>query len=151
MSKPTFQRIEELFNKAVALPADKRAAFLDEVCQGDLELRQAVEALLRHDDGDANAATFRASPVTQLADFARLNVAPPPLPRVPGYEILRELGRGGMGVVYLARHLGLNRLVGLKMLPTAQATADGLARFRTEAQTLARLQHPNVVPIYDVG
>lgn len=73
-------------------------------------------------------------------------------PAVPGYEILGVLGRGGMGVVYQARHLGLNRLVALKMvLGGVHAGPDRLAQFRKEAQTTARLQHPHAVQIHDFG
>ena len=74
------------------------------------------------------------------------------LPSVPGYEILSVLGRGGMGVVYRARQLEPSRPVALKMMRAGEfATADERQRFRFEAQTVAALDHPGIVPIYGVG
>src|SRR5262245_17324684 len=97
------------------------------------------------------------SPVTS-PDLAA-NVSPPvPLvdvpdaARVPGYQILEVLGRGGMGVVYKARHLRLNRVVALKMiLHAGHAGPDELLRFLQEAETIAAIKHSGVVQIFDFG
>lgn len=73
-------------------------------------------------------------------------------PAVEGYQIVRELGRGGRGVVYQARQEGQNRLVALKMILVGEQTSESdLARFRQEAETLARLQHPGIVQVLEVG
>ena len=74
------------------------------------------------------------------------------LPAVPGYDVLAQLGKGGMGVVYEARHLKLDRIVALKMIQGGgHIGPQELARFQTEAEALARLKHPNIVQVYEVG
>jgi tetratricopeptide (TPR) repeat protein len=73
-------------------------------------------------------------------------------PSLDGYEILGELGAGGMGVVYAARHKNLNRRVAIKMLGRGRAARpDELVRFMNEAEAVARIRHPNVVQVYEVG
>src|SRR5437879_514153 len=78
-------------------------------------------------------------------DAGVTDTSEPALPSIPGYEVHKVLGRGAMGVVYLARHLQLKRLVAIKMvLSGAHAGPDHLARFRREAESIAQLQHPNI-------
>src|SRR5262249_5061919 len=74
------------------------------------------------------------------------------LPTITGYEVEKEIGRGGMGLVYRARQVGLNRLVALKtILFGSLSNPDHIARFRIEAQAAARIQHPNIVQIHEIG
>jgi WD40 repeat protein len=101
---------------------------------------------------EAVPSAVSLNPSLQLPRFCPARAAPADAPSIAGYETLKVLGQGGMGVVYLAWQSGLARLVALKMMLTgAGAGSRRLRRFRTEAEAAARLQHPNIIQIYEVG
>jgi serine/threonine protein kinase len=105
----------------------------------DLAGRQSLVPLTGADGGLVTGSDYTPAP-------------PGPPAEIPGYEILQELGRGGMGVVYKARQVSLNRLVALKMiLSGAFAGRTAVSRFLSEAESIARLQHPNIMTIYELG
>jgi WD40 repeat protein/serine/threonine protein kinase len=129
-------------------------------CQQTLERLSAPPDALRQRLSSTSAtarsttAAFlsRMQSATAPTTGGRAPTAPAELPQVAGYELEQELGRGGMGVVYRARHLRLNRTVALKMiLSGAHAGEREIARFLQEAEAVAQLHHPNIVQIYDVG
>jgi serine/threonine-protein kinase len=101
---------------------------------------------------ESSSGSEDLDPSTRSTVRGAVPAPPGDLPHLDGYEILDLLGRGGMGVVYKAWHLPLKRLVALKMIRSpGQAGSEELARFRTEAEAFARLQHPNIVQVHEVG
>ena len=87
----------------------------------------------------------------QAADTGGGMSADAAAPDVPGYQLLGELGRGGVGVVYKARQIGLNRIVALKFVRASEIRAKDQARFQAEAEAAAALQHPNIAQIHEIG
>jgi tetratricopeptide (TPR) repeat protein len=163
MTEERPRRVRALFDQAADLPPADRRAFLDAGCADDTDLRARVEHLLACDarlHAQEGAGGFLNSPLVRPPEKATdpgadapstlVKPGPPPFPSVPGYALVRELGRGGMGVVYLAQQLRLDRPVALKM-PPAGLDIEEWHRFRTEAAAAARLQHPHIVQVHETG
>jgi serine/threonine protein kinase len=146
-------RVEEYLARFPELACD-RLVILNLIA-AEHEFRRRCEPDLSTEEYSLRFPEYRAELpewIVRSTPHSPSNQRPQTLPEIAGYEILGVLGRGGMGVVYRARQLKLQRTVALKMVLTgSHAGPKDLARFCAEAEALGRLQHPNIVQIYDVG
>ena len=151
MDAQRLQQIEDLFHAALDRAPEGRVAFLDQACAADPDLRAAVERYLAAAGVDFSLLD---QPIPHVKDF---DVPAEPAAAFEGqqiksYQIVRLLGRGGMGAVYLARDDRLKRNMALKFLPLhLSADEQAKARFLTEARAAAALDHPNICTIHEVG
>ena len=162
MTPERWSAVDALLQAALERTPAERSAFIARECEGDAELRREVESLLAAkatgDDFlerpaaedptalEAVAHAIRAVETDAMSTLARLSAA-----LAGRYVLERELGRGGMATVYLARDLRHKRLVALKVLHHALGAFLGPSRFRREIETAAGLSHPHILPLYDSG
>ena len=144
-----WQRIEQLFLAASELPPADRAAFVDRETAEDPELRAAVNGMLRH-SGDGGSRFLHAIEQTAAVAAAAIDAGPTHIDR---YTIVRELGRGGMGTVYLAERSDreFHQQVAIKVVTRGLDSAQVVERFRHERRILASLDHPNIARLFDGG
>jgi serine/threonine protein kinase len=148
-----WDQVQQVFLAVADLPPSEQTAVLDEMCEGDPVLRSEVESLLRADTTSESVfassfATALKKEAASLLDGSRLEGA-----RIGPYRVIREIGRGGMGSVYLAARADeqYESNVAIKVVRAGFDTDFVLRRFRGERQILARLQHPNIGRLLDGG
>ncbi len=148
------RKVMALFDEVCDLPDEERDALLSAECTNDPELRREIESMLRHDkpelsfvEAAANKnAEFLADGWTSDSDDLRV-----PPAQIGAYRIIREIGRGGMGVIYEAQQDSPNRRVALKVLKGDLSGQEMLKRFEHEAHVLGQLQHPGIASIHEAG
>ena len=153
MTPDRWKQVRVVLDAALGRPAEERATLVDEACAGDPELRAEVESLLAC-HGQAREFLETAAHVAVLRSLAEGN--PPEAPagaRIGPYKVLSEIGRGGMGAVYLAERDDheYRMQVALKLLRGDVDSASVVRRFRQERQILAELEHPNIARLLDGG
>jgi serine/threonine protein kinase/TolB-like protein len=155
LSRERWRQIEALLDAALDVPPKERAALLERAAADDRDLHAAVEQLLRSHDQMEN---FLEGSIQQFAE--PVLAARPCLPAIPegirfgSYHVVRQIGRGGMGAVYLAERADgqFRKRAALKLLPAGWALDDDLLRrFREERQILASLEHPGIARLIDGG
>jgi serine/threonine protein kinase len=151
MTPERYQRIGQLYLEALDLEPDKRAGYLSEACADDEDLYLQVEALLL---AHQEAKDFLAEPIVKISAGSLPDTSIGNMERreLGVYQLIKLLGTGGMGEVYLARDTRLGRNLALKLLPAAYTRdADRVRRFKQEARAASALNHPNIITIYDIG
>ena len=151
ISPERWQKVKHLFHSAVGLEGEQRNAFLAENCRDDEQLLDLVERMIAADE--VSSSFLESPPVDSFLSAIEQNT-PDTLTgkRVGHYRIVEELGRGGMGSVYLARREDeFEKVVALKIIKRGMDTDDMLRRFRNERQILAHLDHPNIARLLDGG
>jgi eukaryotic-like serine/threonine-protein kinase len=147
---PRWQRIEEAVCAAMELPRQDRGAWLKQFCGDDDELRAKVDSLLKSQQGAEDFLEHSVAPYPESLLQEEVRIAAPE--SVGQYGVLREIGRGGMGVVYLAeREDEFKQRVAIKLVKRGLDTDEILQRFRNERQILASLNHPNIAKLFDGG
>src|SRR5216683_3139361 len=145
MEKPQqWQKVKEIVGSALERPPAQRAAYVDQACSQDRELRKEVESLLSayQDSNRLSEAPWRAEAPKSEAE-----------PQVIGpYRLLKQLGVGGMGQVWLAEQIEpVNRQVALKLIKAGMYDAATVQRFKAERQSLAIMDHPAIAKVFDAG
>src|SRR5262245_13186213 len=144
MTADRWECVVDLFSAAVGRSPDDRRAFLDGACADDPELRAGVEQLLA-DHFLAETAEFMNAPPWVIDEIA------PVLPDFEDYSGIEYIGHGGMGIVYQAFDSSLDTLVALKISLPRRLSTDSDISFRIDAQSMAKLKHPNFVQVHKVG
>lgn len=151
MKEDWWSRIEEIFNKAIILPKKQRYEFIESLCISDIQLRDEILALLSEDElEDVSISNSPFNLGTKLNDekFKDFHNGFD----FGHYKIKEVLGRGGMGLVFLAEDTRLERLVAIKIMPpNFNLNKNLVERFEQEAKTASLISHPNVAHIYDFG
>ncbi|HJQ68469.1 MAG TPA: SUMF1/EgtB/PvdO family nonheme iron enzyme [Blastocatellia bacterium] len=150
MTPERWQQVKPILQSALDLAPGQRASFLDSACDGDTLLRKEVESLLA---SHREAGSLLDSPAFEAAaDLLADETVDLAGRKIGHYKVVSQIGRGGMGVVYLAEDKRLGRKVALKILPS-YFTRDPqrVRRFEQEARAASALNHPNILMIFDIG
>jgi len=158
MAAPDWQLVRRLFEQAAELPASRRTAFLDAQCVGDSALRAEVEAMLAADARAQQDATSLGAAAPELLHALNEDEHEAERDRLAGlrlgpWRLLSEIGRGGMGAVYLAERAdgAYQQQAAVKLIRPGWDVGELLQRFRSERQMLASLNHPNIARLLDGG